>query len=242
MELPAHWHDWDLGLELPDDVSAADWLDTGLRPWGQDGLVVANFVPASYEAFARVLHPAGDGERRDVRWADLAARTGGHVSPDTGFRAASGLNPKGDLRAWDRAVPSDGSLPHAQLAALAAVLGTATSTPERCMYCFWIGWGAWGEADELDRLPLVRLPHRDHYLLTGPLARMGTAVRLEGGFERAPSLWWPADRAWFVATEIDGYSTYVGGSAACIGAVLTCPGVEAIAVSAETPLDPWIHG
>jgi len=32
-----------------------------------------------------------------------------------------------------------------------------------------------------------------------------------------PTLWWPEDRAWFVHTEIDATSTYVGGSTMLIG-------------------------
>jgi hypothetical protein len=34
------------------------------------------------------------------------------------------------------------------------------------------------------------------------------------------NLWWPADHAWCVATEIDLDSTYVGGSEACIEELL----------------------
>jgi hypothetical protein len=79
--MPAHWRDWDVGLEVPDDVSAADWLHTALRPWAQDGTVVANFVPASHEAFARVLHPAGDGEgeRRALGGPRPPARSAGRA-------------------------------------------------------------------------------------------------------------------------------------------------------------------
>jgi hypothetical protein len=51
-------------------------------------------------------------------------------------------------------------------------------------------------------------------------------------------MWWPADRAWFVATEVDGFSSYVGGSQTAIDAVLASPELEAIAVTARTPLDP----
>jgi hypothetical protein len=51
-------------------------------------------------------------------------------------------------------------------------------------------------------------------------------------------MWWPADRAWFVATEVDGFSTYVGGTPAAIAAVLASADLEAIAVTAETPIDP----
>jgi hypothetical protein len=29
---------------------------------------------------------------------------------------------------------------------------------------------------------------------------------------RAPSFWWPGDRAWFVSTDIDFPCTYVGGT------------------------------
>jgi len=42
VELPEHWHSFGIGLELADDVSAADWLDDALQPWtrpGDDGSV-----------------------------------------------------------------------------------------------------------------------------------------------------------------------------------------------------------
>ena len=44
----------------------------------------------------------------------------------------------------------------------------------------------------------------------------------------APSLWWPDDRAWFVATEIDFNWTYVGGTRDCIEGVLADPSLEAL--------------
>lgn len=34
-----------------------------------------------------------------------------------------------------------------------------------------------------------------------------------------PSLWWPDDRTWCVATEIDFRWTYVGGSQVCINEI-----------------------
>lgn len=43
------------------------------------------------------------------------------------------------------------------------------------------------------------------------------------------NLWWPEDRAWCVATEIDFLSTYVGGSAAAVAAVLADDDLEALA-------------
>jgi len=39
---------------------------------------------------------------------------------------------------------------------------------------------------------------------------------IRNGWFDSPALWWPDDRAWFVHTEIDGTSTYVGGARAMI--------------------------
>ena len=46
--------------------------------------------------------------------------------------------------------------------------------------------------------------------------------------EQSANVWWPADHAWCVVTDIDLTSTYVGGSAECIAELLGTPGVEAM--------------
>lgn len=56
-------------------------------------------------------------------------------------------------------------------------------------------------------LPLVDLPHRRYYLYRGSIQKALGPLPLE----QSPNLWWPEDRAWFVATEIDYAWTYVGG-------------------------------
>jgi hypothetical protein len=76
--------------------------------------------------------------------------------------------------------------------------------------------------------PRVSLPGRDYILFEGPLdaakelgSRHGellSAAYPELDFDpedfepQSPNLFWPQDRSWFVATEIDLDSTYVGGS------------------------------
>jgi hypothetical protein len=50
---------------------------------------------------------------------------------------------------------------------------------------------------------------------------------------QSANAWWPADRAWFVATDIDLVSTYVGGSAAAVSALLACSAVEAAPAAAD---------
>jgi hypothetical protein len=78
MELPPLWRDWDIGLELAGDARAADWVVATLRPWQQvrgRPVWIASFVPDTYEAYARILHPAC-GPHGDVRWAELAGPRG----------------------------------------------------------------------------------------------------------------------------------------------------------------------
>lgn len=80
--------------------------------------------------------------------------------------------------------------------------------------------------------PRLELPHRDHLLLTGPLDAVADIARYEPGAwpTQSPALFWPADRAWCVATEIDFDSTLVGGTAAAIAAVLASPDLEVLPV------------
>jgi hypothetical protein len=44
---------------------------------------------------------------------------------------------------------------------------------------------------------------------------------------QSPNLIWPADRAWFVASEIDFDSTLVAGTSALIEEILDSPALEA---------------
>jgi hypothetical protein len=58
---------------------------------------------------------------------------------------------------------------------------------------------------------------------------------LPGRYQSA-SLWWPNGRAWFVGTEIDLNSTYVGGSSLAIEALLATPDdLEAFPVGRTIP-------
>jgi hypothetical protein len=67
----------------------------------------------------------------------------------------------------------------------------------------------------------VRLPHRDYLLFREPLAKAE-------GWEDGPNLWWPDDRAWCVASEIDLPYTYVGGPKELVDAILRSPAIEAL--------------
>ena len=69
-------------------------------------------------------------------------------------------------------------------------------------------------------------------LLSGPLHAATTSLARPPWDQRA-SLWWPDDRAWCVATDVDSMSTYVVGSRQCIAALLDDDELEVLPVSAE---------
>jgi len=49
---------------------------------------------------------------------------------------------------------------------------------------------------------------------------------------------WPNRRTWFVSTDIDLETTYVGGSAALIGELLEAQGLEAVEAHPDDPVAP----
>lgn len=76
------------------------------------------------------------------------------------------------------------------------------------------------------------MPAKDdsYFLLRAPLEAIGAGELLVGPPVRdvGPSIWWPDDLAWCVATEVDFRWTYVGGTRACIDNVLANPRLEAL--------------
>ncbi|WP_431277618.1 hypothetical protein [Leifsonia poae] len=91
---------------------------------------------------------------------------------------------------------------------------------------------------------VLELPGREYVLasitvgeLTDPTWPRRAGMGWSDGFEGPmPQLIWPADHAWFVASEIDFDSTIVGGSRALIDAVLAIDALETFEVSADDDL------
>jgi hypothetical protein len=137
------------------------------------------------------------------------------------------------------------------LVALRDTLALHTIAPNECWCCVWDGYGqlhggsavatlsstndgrqmAFGQAPPIAPRtvlegPRVSAPGRDYFLLWGHMAQLADLFESLGS--QSPNIWWPNDRAWCVATEIDFAWTYVGGSAAAIRAVLADPRLEAL--------------
>lgn len=105
----------------------------------------------------------------------------------------------------------EGTLPQELADTLAAALADDSGDTERCWLAVWVGWG-----DAPDGDGVVRHGHgRDYFLVEAPL---GAAARPLWSFSGSPwryqsaSLWWPSDRSWCVATEIDAHWTYVAAA------------------------------
>jgi hypothetical protein len=131
-------------------------------------------------------------------------------------------------------VPSEGSLPAAVGERLVAILGAFTASPDRCYLGLWEGYGV-PELNAFANQPRLMLTHRAYLLFLGPIDAV-TSLSI-GSFRQPPNLWWPEDRVWCVATDIDSSETYVAGSEACINRVVSDPGLEAFATTPEARID-----
>ena len=222
------------GRPLEDDVSAGGWIAAALRdrPWG----TVAALVPAVFPAYGRILHPAvryADDLDVDVPWAAVAAANGTVAHPLMQWPAVTGgwefVSEDDQSPLWDDS-PAEGHLPSAVAARLAAVLRRHTGTPDDCWFGVWKGWG-----DVPPAATPLRLPGRDHLLVRGPVELAAANLAAEPA-EQSANLWWPADRAWCVATDVDLMSSYVGGSAACLAELAATPGLEVLPAAPGDPV------
>jgi hypothetical protein len=87
---------------------------------------------------------------------------------------------------------------------------------------------------KLNALSQLRTQAREYFLFTTRLDEVSSFAI--NGFPETPSIWWPEDRAWCVATDVDGYDSYVGGSQACIEAVLASDFLRAGPIAPDTPV------
>ncbi|MFZ2113666.1 MAG: hypothetical protein WAU77_08060 [Solirubrobacteraceae bacterium] len=221
-------------LRVVDDVSPAEWIAPRLS--GRFGAVGLT-VPRGYQAYARICHPATNKAGEPVGWSDVAEATGRRPHALMQWHAIVGspdyLNMRGSL--WDGSNPCRGALAHSALSVLCDRLAGDPQNEPDCYFCLWEGYGGletygWLEttlapyskvavqdrhiftSEEIAR-PRLHLPDRDYVVLAGPsrsASRIGSFAA-EHFWPQSPNLFWSADQAWCVASEIDFDSTLVGG-------------------------------
>ncbi len=206
------------------DAEVVAWIRDARRPFGD--YVVGSLVPPVFDRYARILHPAW-ASGIPVRWAEVASWSGRTIHPlvqwDRVSRPLAGSTPP----PFDRS-PDNGNLPQSDFEALCRLLAKATSTPGRCIVGAWEGYG-WTGRPECLLWPELRLDQRAYLVTAGWIdPTRGLVWPRPRELEVFPSLLWPSDRAWFLATDPDLDSTYVGGSAELTDAVLAEPALEGV--------------
>ena len=218
-------------VELVTNVSEADWVMSGLRARDEEGIRVGSFMPAVFDAYARIDQGGGDPEHgwsmRPEMLEDLASLLSGSypLSHPCWFCLWDGWGTWSGGGTLHRVPGPDMS--RKDLKALReAIRREQQVEAER-------------EA-ELRRIPRVRGEHRSYFLVRGPLS---AAVPLwEAAGHEPPNLWWPDDRSWLVSTEIYANLTYVGGSERLVGALVGSAALRAVEVSISDPLHPSAPG
>ena len=127
-----------------------------------------------------------------------------------------------------------GTLQVEQRRLLVEHLRRATTTPDACWFAMWEGFGGLDDAGIRER---VELPNRNYLLYIGAIDRALEPRMDPFPFDQSPNLWWPDDRAWFVATEIDFDSTFVGGEDRLIAGLVTDRRLEALPITLSTRAD-----
>jgi hypothetical protein len=219
------------GVELMTDVSPAVWAEERLmaRPF----TTVGALVPDAFESYARILHPAyrrlEDGREEAVTWATVASWTGGVADPRMQFESIADLGTDPNTQPdWGRR-PEVGEELTGLQEPLVRVMAELTTTPEVCWICLWEGFGGLDLIPGFDDLARVRSPGRRYLLFRGPIHVMtATTNDRDLGWPDYPQLWWPDDRAWCVATDIDLDSTFVGASEEGVASLLAEPRLEVV--------------
>jgi hypothetical protein len=220
---------------------------------------VAGLIPRGFAQYARLFHPARNQHGERVRWAEVAAWSGRTVHPLMAFGLIS--TPTSGYGAgvapWIER-PNQGSLDSDDVIALADFLANFTDTSQRCFFAVWEGYAQFAAGAEVmicsfsesGAEPKVSVPEpqvpvppaevltaerltgvgRDYVLYAGPLSAV-TSFHWD-----SPNIWWPEDRKWCVATDIDLDSTYVGGSEACIEALVNDARFEVLPTTLDAPV------
>jgi hypothetical protein len=192
-----------------DDVEAAAWIRPRLLPF--TSYQAGSVVPGGFDAYARI-----DNERAGVLPAAAARRL---IAILARHMPAPGVL---WLAMWNGYGQMHGPPAVRTLTAVRIGADPAEAAPPPPP---WPD-GFMHPPLRPKNAPLLRLPAREYLLYRGRPDQVA-------GWMDGPNLWWPADRAWCVASEIDLPWTYVGGSKTLIAEVLGDPELRAQPLSLD---------
>lgn len=201
------------------DVNEREWLQTSMITFARN---VASFLPGHFDAYVRIYHPFENGSETGLvgrSWSELAAEVEVELTdPEIAAEFA--------YHGVDNAQAYVGQRPQFLVEPLIENLRGATNTPDRCFFAIWEGFSDSVAEDFVE--PMLKLPWRNYHVFEGPVEASRTSFSEVPFMYTAANLWWPADRAWFVSTEVDFAWTYVGGSRSLIDALLEDPRLDSV--------------
>lgn len=217
--------EWEVESLTDASWSGANWIDQHLVAFSDH--LVTSLMPGIYESYCRVFHPAftaytpeGNGEV-PVRWAEVASRVGSIFHAAADWRRLS----KSQGRANDEWAlePFFGEMPLAESIRLATILND-NRTAGIHYFAFSASNNVVGQANEIQQ-PL-KIGFDRYHVFAGDLLDIRKSI---AGVR--PDMWWPASQDWFVVSNRDQQSTYVGGQTAVINNVIRDRQLEALEVS-----------
>lgn len=243
-------------LEPVSHAEAVSWFAKRLWPW-EGVLRVGHFIPEGFERHARLLHPAYHHQDGEVPWSRVAEWSGRELHPTVNFED---LATREDGRHWssEGAAGPDEELSRSLCAHLSTILAQFTKTQDRSWFCLWVGYGDIKlDQPAIEITPRISSSGRRYFLFRGPVKAVANLefpnaaqpLRATGPWHggsdetilppafHSPNFWWPEDRAWFLSTEIDGPSTYIGGSEGLIARLLADTNLEVLSASVDDPFE-----
>jgi hypothetical protein len=250
-----------LPLEIPtaiDGERVGRWIGEALGSGGPSPFVKGQ-IPDVFEAYLRIFHPVRDRDGTATSWAEVAHKMGRTAHRQMQWHSIVGAREAHSLvgSSWPGTRPALGQLQPQPLRVLCEGLAYHTREPATCFFGLSTIFGGVEElaADK----PLLRFSHREFVILSGPLSAVvnvgippspasfsaGLGVGMNSSMARhgphdlmlqSPNLMWPADRAWYVASEFDFDSTLVGGSEGLIDELMADPRLETMVVHPEDSL------
>ena len=247
---------WPPEVERQTDLEPSGWIAPRLLPWDAVvGSPVSMVVPTGYPAYVRVLHPASRPRELipAVTWREVSDWSERTYHPIMQFERISVPRGLAQGPAPFNVPPRRGNMDEEICAVLYELLARWTTSTDIWLG-IWEGWGTFGYpqsssfftgtdtdfgltdlAARVQAAPRFEHPNRNYLLARAPVSAVAELSRFPLGI--TPSLAWPDDRAWCVATEIDFDSTLVAASEECAAALLVDDGLETLRVHPNDRLD-----
>ena len=201
-----------------EDGPQTEWINVALAE-AESG-TVARLVPSVFEKYIRVLHPPSrtvdDVPVEYFTWSDVARACGAvpHSRMQWGS-ITSTADPGSGTEFWNTSPASTHSIPTALMRAMASILGAE----DRCYFGFWEGNTAVSGVN--GQIPRAVVGRYRFHMFEG---RASDSVKRFHGLR--PGVWWSVDRSWFVTSDPDLNSTYIGVGPAVADIFLSASALE----------------